>query len=133
MKVWHFNSLLIVVFSLIFTGCSSTNSLKYGKLHTLQGALQDASVNCTDGEARTRAVNWAVQGVADLNTRRAYLERSSGEYKKNRILLRNLSLLTSRRNQSVEILCQRIQQANQATNQYLSGDNTKLYAFARDE
>jgi len=119
---------MVISVVLLLVGCSSSSQFKYGKLYTMQEVLSVADGNCSDKKARERAINWAVHGIQDLKGSRTLLSTQSDEYKKNRLLMNNLMLLTSRRDVGAKQFCENIKQARQATDDFLLSANEADYA-----
>ncbi len=119
---------LVALIAIIITasGCntmtSSLDNIKYGKLYTMQQSLQVASAECTEVN-RQNALNWAVIGYQDLDQSRNYIDRNSQEYQEVRAMMRNLSVLSSRRNNDANKLCHNISIVAGLTKDFLAGLN----------
>lgn len=113
--------------SLAITGCSSMNAafdkFTFGKVYAMKDALDNASANCKSDQAVTRALDWTVIGIQDLRISQEYMPEQSDEFHHVRILISQLSPLTSRRNQSRAMLCDNIHIAAQATSSFLVSMN----------
>jgi len=111
----------VMVCATIFSACSVTNDLKYGKLYTMHESLHNASQNCLeDRDRRNLAVNWAVYGIQDLYDSKGYMDKDSDEYLQVKQLIRQLKLVTSRRNSDTKTLCDNIHQAASATQKFFA-------------
>lgn len=116
--------LIVLAIVAMTTGCNtmvaSVDSMKYGKLYTMQEVLDEAVNNCEDVTARNRALEWAVIGYGDLEKSRTFMERTSQKYAKTRLMMRSLSQLSSRRVVSTEQMCEKIQVVAEASRHYLA-------------
>ena len=125
MTIANLSKLLIIMTVVVLsTGCntmtSSLDSVKYGKLYTMQEVLSEAINNCTDKAARTRALEWAVIGYNDLENSRQFMERTSEKYKSTRAMMRTLAQVSSRRIDNSEKLCEKLDVIAKANQNYLA-------------
>lgn len=120
---------IILTLGIVATGCNSLSvslaDVKYGKLYTMQEALDEAANNCADKSARIRALNWATIGYNDLDNSRDYLDKKSSKYGATRALMRDLSLISSRRTHDIEKLCKNFKLVAAVSHNFLANiDNT---------
>jgi len=108
---------------ILMSGCntmmSSLDTIKYGKLYTMQESFEIAAHDC-NSQNRTNALNWAMIGYQDLNNSRDYLEKNSQEYRDVRNLMRDLSTIASRRIDDTEKLCSNIAIISNASKHFLA-------------
>lgn len=116
-------SAIIALTSGCNTMMSSLDNVKYGKLYTMQESLELAAKEC-NAQNRTNALNWALIGYQDLDNSRDYLEKGSQEYHEVRNLMRNLSMISSRRISDTQKLCSNIAIVSSISKSFLASLNT---------
>lgn len=112
----------IVLAVIFFAGCQHDPTLdpRLGKLRTMQQTLIVAGGDCENEGVRRVALNWVIIGIRDLQTHNAHNDSDSIDHHHTSLLIRELSLLTSRRKADTHTLCARINSAARHTQDYLN-------------
>ena len=117
---------LIIIFSLLLiSGCAATMEtafspeIRYGQLYALEGALSNASSDCSDEDAAFTATYWASATVANISNHSKFLETGSVQQTKSKELVIQLYSLQYDTTNSASH-CQQIATAGNTTRELLT-------------